>query len=586
MRSSRIIAIGTVVSAILLFCSTSSQAQQFAPFVNYTTDRGPIFAAVADVNGDGKLDIVSSIYIDSFVDVLLGNGDGTFQPAISSAGGGDSPWIVVGDLNGDGIPDLVTANYNTANTVSVLLGNGDGTFKSHVDYATGTSPYAVAIGDFDGDGRPDLVSANFSGSISFLKGNGDGTFQTHSDFNTGTAPQAIAVADLNGDGKLDVILGNPSPGTITIMFGNGDGTFKPGVNYPAGAPYFVAIADVNNDGILDLIGSSACCNMVNVLLGNGDGTFKPEVSYPAGETPYGVAAGDFNADGKVDLATVNYTGANVSLLFGNGDGTFQPPVDYATGAGPADSIVAADFNSDGMLDLMVPDFATGSGTAVSVLMNAGSGGGVPQASLSASKLAFGQVVLGSSSSYRNVIVSNPGTGTLHFGAIGLTGADSGDFRLLNNCGTTLVAQASCTIEINLQPKWRGSKNAALTISDDANNSPQSVVLGGGATSNLLSANAVNFGSVSVGASATASLVLTNVGSMATSVGSVKIYGPDQGDFSQTNTCGNSVAGKGNCTFTITFSPDAKGRRSANLEFTSNGTGMNAITTIPLVGQGS
>jgi DNA-binding beta-propeller fold protein YncE len=130
---------------------------------------------------------------------------------------GSSPMSqAVGDLNGDGRADLVVAN-EASNTVSVLLGNGDGTFQPRTDYAAGTNPLGIAVGDFNGDGKVDLVTANFgSKGVSLLLGNGDGTFQPRTDIALSTTPVSLAVADLNGDGKLDLAVVNASDGTGTV----------------------------------------------------------------------------------------------------------------------------------------------------------------------------------------------------------------------------------------------------------------------------------------------------------------------------------------------------------------------------------
>jgi len=140
--------------------------------------------------------------------VLLGNGDGTFQPAVSYNTGPNPTSVAVADFNADGKLDLVVAtNGNISNnTVSILLGNGDGTFQAHVDYQTGSSnPSSVAVGDFNGDGKLDLVVADlFSTDVRLLLGNGDGTFGTAASYAAGAGPSSVAVGDFNDDGRLDI----------------------------------------------------------------------------------------------------------------------------------------------------------------------------------------------------------------------------------------------------------------------------------------------------------------------------------------------------------------------------------------------
>jgi len=188
------------------------------------------------------------------VDVLLGNGDGTFQPPVDYNADQGTIMAVVADFNGDGILDLATPNQNS-NDVSVLIGKADGTFNRAVNYPAGTDPECLAAGDFNGDGNLDLVVCNARGPMTFLQGNGDGTFQPGKPFGpTGCFPGVAA--DFNGDGKLD--LAAVCSSGLNILYGNGDGTFStPEVlNYLPGyanvATQLLAV-DLNGDGAPDLL---------------------------------------------------------------------------------------------------------------------------------------------------------------------------------------------------------------------------------------------------------------------------------------------------------------------------------------------
>ena len=339
----------------------------------YNTAAGKNFSvAVGDFNGDGKPDVAlvnQAGFTGNFVQVLLGNGDGTFQNPVNYAIGAFSSSVAVGDFNGDGKLDLVVTNSAESDaTVGVLLGNGDGTFQNQVDYPVGTYPYIVAVGDFNGDGKLDLaVTDNANNGVQVVLGNGDGTFQSQVTYYfTGTLPYDVVVSDFNGDGKLDLAVTNFTDGTVSVLLGNGDGTFQNQVTYAvAGESSSIAVGDFNGDSKPDLAVGNTAGNTVSVLLGNGDGTFQNTVTYAAGSGVESVVVADFNGDGKLDMAVTNGGYNTVNVLLGNGDGTFQNPVSYAGGINPQ-PVAVGDFNGDG-----IPDLATlnNSGTNGYVLLN-------------------------------------------------------------------------------------------------------------------------------------------------------------------------------------------------------------------------
>src|SRR2546422_859037 len=242
--------------------------------------------------------------------------------------------IVVSDFNGDGKPDLAVVNFGDW-TAWVLLGNGDGTFQpaKNIYFASGGGfPWYIAEGDFNGDGKPDLVITNYGdNSVSVLLGNGDGTFQAARTFPVGIHPGLVAVGDFNGDRKPDLVVSNVDSSTVSVLLGNGDGTFLPALNFPVGPnPWYFAVGDFNLDGKLDLAvadyGCAFACtvspsNTVTVLLGNGDGTFRAGPQLTVGNGPAGVAVGDFNGDGKPDLAVANLHALKISVLINNSAGS-------------------------------------------------------------------------------------------------------------------------------------------------------------------------------------------------------------------------------------------------------------------------
>jgi hypothetical protein len=356
---------------------------QFLPPVGYFAGGTTTGAVVADVNGDGKLDILAVSGNPDVMGVLLGNGDGTFQPVQTYSTTGYNPWsLAVADLNGDGRLDIVTVNSCvssdncTSSSVDVFLGNGDGTFQPAVAYNSGSGSTKIVIRDINGDGKPDLILANGS-NLAVMMGNGDGSFLApivDGSIPNGTT-NSLAVLDLNGDGKLDVVMSaytaTESCGVPAVFLGNGDGTFQPpaildSVGY---CPLTEAVADLNGDGKPDLVVGYYCVNnqdcsqgSVGVLLGNGDGTFQPTVDYSANPDGFAMAITDLDGDGKLDVVLASTGGYGKSIFLGNGDGTLQPAlIDYQPLG--ADSVVAADLNGDGKPDLVM------TGGDVEVLIN-------------------------------------------------------------------------------------------------------------------------------------------------------------------------------------------------------------------------
>ena len=265
--------------------------------------------------------------------------------------------IAVADVNNDGIKDLVTANLGEvggSNTVSVLLGDGHGGFGAHADFATGADPESVAVGDFNGDGKQDIVTANFlDDTVSLLLGDGHGGFGAHADFATGTHPESVAVGDLNNDGKLDLVTANSGSPTVSVLLGNGHGGFGAATDFATfESPVSVAVGDFNGDGGKDLVTADYSFNgAVSVLLGNGLGSFGAKTDVATETYPLSVAVGDLDHDGKQDLVTAGNQADTVSVLLGNGSGGFGAHADFATGAAPC-AVAVADCNGDGKLDVV------------------------------------------------------------------------------------------------------------------------------------------------------------------------------------------------------------------------------------------
>jgi uncharacterized protein (TIGR03437 family) len=339
----------------------------------FTVGAGPESIATGDFNGDGNPDLVTANSAANSVTVLLGDGSGGFAAAPGSpfAVGANPQAVAVGDFNRDGNLDIASANA-ADNTVTVLLGNGSGGFSAALGspVAVGAGPESLAVADFNGDGNPDIATANLNGSnVTVLLGNGLGGFATApgNPFTVGTGPHSIATGDFNGDEVPDLVTANSGSNTMTIILGNGSGGFSAPQNFTAPAsPHSVAVADFNLDGNLDAVTADSGGTTVTVLLGDGLGGLHPGTQFTVGSTPDAVGVGDFNGDGNPDIAVANEGNNTLSILLGNGLGGFARAggSPFPVGSFPA-SIVVADLNGDGRLDIAA---ANAGGNSATVLL--------------------------------------------------------------------------------------------------------------------------------------------------------------------------------------------------------------------------
>jgi hypothetical protein len=417
-----------------------------------------------DFNADGHADLAVAHHSDpGGVNVLLGNGDGTFQPFVDYVTGTNSsvtrPYAVVStDVNGDGRWDLVAAN-NFSGDISVFLGNGDGTFQPNVRVPLGPSPYGITAADFDGDGHVDVAGATYYSFATILLGTGDGGFRRPAQYQAGGAypgweVEGITAADFNADGILDFATTGVSYG-VAVFTGNGDGTFstQPWITPTVFAGRYLTAADINLDGYMDVVATAvndANGRRVNVLLGNGDGTLEEPITVNGGTSPTWVAVADLNRDGKPDLAVTNASDSSVYVLLGAGDGTFGTASTFVTGADPL-SVAAADFNGDGKLDLATANTGTGTGS-VSILLGNGNGGfGIGQTTSLSSNAQVTMMAIGdiNADSKVDVVVTVSTNSVTADGADVLLGNGNGTFgtpTLYNGGGwnTTWAALADFT----------------------------------------------------------------------------------------------------------------------------------------------
>jgi hypothetical protein len=473
--------------------STAAFAQINVPLNLPPGSIGIPFAA-GDFNGDGILDMAFATG-NATIEVMLGNGDGTFQPPVATVFNIDLnnsqqycygiDALLAGDFNGDGKLDLAMG-YSCGSegygwdVLYTALGAGDGTFTLVGDETALGTP--TAAGDFNRDGALDVATMTPKGyDISFYpgiaEGSAAGVFTTSISRIGGLQTSAFsipAVGDFNHDGKLDLAIPDDSLGfQMYVVLGQGNGNFSLPGGYNLYGDYrgsnagSAAAADLNGDGNLDLVGGS-----LSVLLGNGNGTFRRAGGVPVEglNAAFSQQLADFNNDNKLDALLIDSNGS-LDLLLGNGDGTFEKPQIWAAQDEYWQPIMVGDFNGDGKLDVMVPgvDAATGETTLALFLQTT--------LGIFPGLLNFGQTDLGVSKTM-TALLTNLGDANVSIDSIELAKQPVPSYTETNNCGPSLAPGASCTITVTYTPQRVDSDGSVRISYGGALGSPQSIVLTG------------------------------------------------------------------------------------------------------------
>lgn len=469
---------------------------------------------------------------------------GTLTAAVTAAqiASGGTGWITVSN------PGCGGDCNRTSNVIYFPVMNPISTYTAIELTATvGNGPLELAEADFNGDGKLDLAVSNYEGnSLSILLGNGDGTFSPGVTLSTLIEPFGIAVGDLNGDGIPDLVVGNDSAsGGLNIFLGDGKGGFTAGAALAGGNCLLTPVlADVNRDGNLDIVVGNYCGAGIEVYLGNGDGTFQAPALVGGSGAIFGLAVADFNGDGILDLAASDYSNDLLGIYLGVGDGTFGgvsniglPDVYWVEAGGVSNNV-----HGDGNVNLMTASTSNG------INLLEGNGDGTfetPSLITSGGYFALAAGDLNGDGSLDIIDVINSDAVQVLFAG------DGGTFQAPQTFG----AAFSYGIALG---NFATTGGLDVAVADYAVS--QVVVF----VPSLISPTSKNFGSVNLGGSVQQVFTITNNSSNPLAINAISLAGANPADFSQSNTCGSSLASAGSCAVTVTFSPTANGALAATL----------------------
>ena len=383
----------------------------------------PIIIKAGDLNEDGSLDLIFTNNGTDSIGVLLGYGDETFADPVRYSTAFDSfPHdIAIGDVNNDGLVDLIVANYVTDN-VGIHFGYGNGNFAPQMTVWTGVGsrPYSLALADLNEDHHLDIVVANIgTGSVTLFLGNANRTFdEKTTPFLNVSGSVQLAINDLNNDDCQDIVIVSTENNYVYVMLGYNNGTFEQQSAYSTdlnSQPWSLALADVNRDNRTDVVVANYGTNNVGVLLGYDAGLFRNQTVYSIDEDswPYSATLADLNNDTILDIITVQGNTEHIGIFLGYGDGTFAPAMIYSTGlnSGPS-SVTVGDFDEDTRLDIAVGNDKAGT---IGIFLGYGNGSFQKQKTLSTGRTsAPASVAVGdfNNDNHVDIVVANENTGNV------------------------------------------------------------------------------------------------------------------------------------------------------------------------------
>ncbi|MBO2008303.1 beta strand repeat-containing protein [Hymenobacter negativus] len=540
----------SAVPYVYQFTTAASVASGRFGFRNvYATGNQPHDMVMGDVTGDGLPDIISGDGGDFTISVLPGLANGTFGSRQVYAITGTPTLLALGDVNNDGRLDVVTSNSQEA-TVSVLLATAAGGLGTNTTYAVPTGPSGIALGDLNGDGRLDMVvtsqgtTAAVGNTAAVLLNLGSGVFSTPITYLTGNSPISVTLGDLNNDGRLDMFTTNQNDNTVSVLLGTGTGSFGLKTDYTTGTgPFIGTLGDVNGDGNLDAVSGNNLSSTVTVRLGNGTGTLGTRTDYTTGSTPQDTDLGDVNGDGWLDIITANQGTGNISVLLNTGTGSFGTASNFAAGNSTV-STALADVNGDGRLDVAA---LNSTDQTVAILL------GVGAPTITSFTPANGPV---------GTSVTITGTNLTGATNLQLNGATVTGF-VVGNGGTTITftipAGASSGLLAVTTPGGTAVSATPFTVT------AAQLTVSQGNTAYPSNGQAYSFGPQTLGVtSAPVTFTLTNPGSAPLIITGSSTTGPfNAGPLSSV-----TVPAGGTATVAVTFTPTTAGTQTGTLRLTS------------------